>query len=51
MRQNSAIFGGRPIGTFVEALLMKVVNWQSSILPIVVFCSRRCQSNNMTKQR
>jgi hypothetical protein len=35
--QNLAIFGGTPIGGAVEALLTKVVNWQSSVLPIVVF--------------
>jgi hypothetical protein len=28
--QNLAIFGGRQIGTTIEALLTKVVNWQSS---------------------
>jgi hypothetical protein len=28
--QNSATFGGRPIGTAVKALLTKVINWQSS---------------------
>jgi hypothetical protein len=36
--QNSAIFGGRPIGSAIEALLTKVVNHQSSVLPIDVFC-------------
>jgi hypothetical protein len=35
--QNSASFGGRPIGATVEALLTKVVNRQLSVLPIVVF--------------
>jgi hypothetical protein len=35
--QNWAIFGGRPIGATVEALLTKVVNWQLSVLPNVVF--------------
>jgi hypothetical protein len=35
--QNLAIFGGRPISGVVEALLTKVVNWQSSLLLIVVF--------------
>jgi hypothetical protein len=35
--QNSAIiFGGRLIGAAFEALLTKVVHWQSSVLPIVV---------------
>jgi hypothetical protein len=35
--QNSAPFGSRPIGGTVEALSTKVVNQQSSVLPIVVF--------------
>ncbi len=35
--QNSAPFGGRPIGAAVEALLTKFVNWWSSVLLIVVF--------------
>jgi hypothetical protein len=35
--QNSAIFGGRPIGSAIEALLTKVVNQRSSVLPIVFF--------------
>jgi hypothetical protein len=35
--QNSAPFGGRPIGGTVEVLLTKFVNWQSSVLPIIVF--------------
>jgi hypothetical protein len=35
--QNSAPFGGRPIGGIVEVLLTKVVTWRLSILPIVVF--------------
>jgi hypothetical protein len=35
--QNSAPIRGRPIGAAVEALLTKVVNWQSSVSPIVVF--------------
>jgi hypothetical protein len=35
--QNLASFGGRLIGGAIEALLTKVVNWQSSVLPIVVF--------------
>jgi hypothetical protein len=35
--QNLAPFGGRPIGGAVEALLTKVLNHQSSVLPIVVF--------------
>jgi hypothetical protein len=30
VRQNMAIFGGRPIGAAIEVLLLKVVNWQSS---------------------
>jgi hypothetical protein len=37
MWQNLAIFGGRPISAAVEALLPKVVNRRSSLLPIVVF--------------
>jgi hypothetical protein len=33
-----APFGGRPIGgVILEALLTKFVNWQSSVMPIVVF--------------
>jgi hypothetical protein len=32
--QNLAIFGGRPIGAAVEALLTIIVNRQSSLLPI-----------------
>jgi hypothetical protein len=35
--QNLTPFGGRLIGAAVEALLTKVVNWQSSVLLIVVF--------------
>jgi hypothetical protein len=35
--QNLAPFSGRPICGAVEARLTKVVNWQSSISPIVVF--------------
>ncbi len=35
--QNLAIFGGRPIGGAVEALLNKVINRKSSVSPIVVF--------------
>jgi hypothetical protein len=35
--QNLAIFGGRPIGGAIEALLTKVINWKSSVSPIVVF--------------
>jgi hypothetical protein len=35
--QNLAIFGGRPIGGAVEALLTQVVNRQSSVSLIVVF--------------
>ncbi len=35
--QNLAPFGSRPIGGAVEALLTQVVNWQSSVLLIVVF--------------
>jgi hypothetical protein len=35
--QNSAIFGGRPIGAAIEVLLTKVVNQQLSVSPIVVF--------------
>jgi hypothetical protein len=34
--QNLAPFSSRPIGVAVEVLLTKVVNWQSSVLPIVV---------------
>ncbi len=37
VQQNFAPFGSRPIGSAIEALLTKVVNWQSSVLPIVVF--------------
>jgi hypothetical protein len=41
--QNLAPFGGRLIGSTVEALLTKVVNQQSSVLLIVVFfCSPSC---------
>jgi hypothetical protein len=45
--QNLAIFGSRPIGGTVEALLTKVVNQRLSVLPIVVFfvaprLPRRC---------
>jgi hypothetical protein len=35
--QNSAPFGGKPIGSAVEALLTKVVNQQLSVSPIVDF--------------
>jgi hypothetical protein len=35
--QNLAPFGSRPIGSAVEALLTKIVNWQLSVLPIVDF--------------
>jgi hypothetical protein len=35
--QKLAPFDGRPIGGAVEVLLTKVVNRQSSVLPIVVF--------------
>jgi hypothetical protein len=35
--QNSAIFGGRPIGAAIEALLTIVGNRRSSLSPIVVF--------------
>jgi hypothetical protein len=34
--QNSAPFGGRPIGGAVEVLLTKVINWQMSVSSIVV---------------
>jgi hypothetical protein len=34
--QNLAPFSSRPISSAVEALLTKVVNWQSSVSPIVV---------------
>jgi hypothetical protein len=40
--QNLAIFGGRPIGTAVEALLTKNGNRQSSVSLIVVVFVRRC---------
>ncbi len=32
--QNPAIFGGRPIGAAIEALLTIIKNWRSSVLPI-----------------
>ncbi len=35
--QNLPPFGGRPIGSAVEVLLTKVVNWQYWYSPIVVF--------------
>jgi hypothetical protein len=35
--QKLAPFGGRHIGGAVEALLTKVINWQLSVLLIVVF--------------
>ncbi len=35
--QNLAIFGGRPIGGAVEALLTKVIGRRSSVSPIVFF--------------
>jgi hypothetical protein len=35
--QNLAPFGGRPIGSAVEVLLTKVVNWQSSVSLILFF--------------
>jgi hypothetical protein len=35
--QNLTTFGDRQIGSAVEALLTKNVNWQSSVSPIVVF--------------
>jgi hypothetical protein len=37
VRQNPAIFSSRPIGGAVEVLLNKVVNPQSSVLPVAVF--------------
>jgi hypothetical protein len=40
--QNSATFGGRPISSAVEVLLTKVVDWQSSVLLIVVFFVAPC---------
>jgi hypothetical protein len=41
--QNLALFNGRPIGGAIEVLLTKVVNRQSSGLPIAVFfCSHGC---------
>jgi hypothetical protein len=36
--QNWVIFGGRPIGGAVKALLTKVVNRRLTVPPIVVFC-------------
>ncbi len=45
--QNLASFGGRLIGSAVEALLSKVVNPHLSVLLIVVFCSRCCLSENI----
>ncbi len=35
--QNLANTGGRPISTAVEVLLTKIINWQLSVLLIVVF--------------
>jgi hypothetical protein len=35
--QNLATFGSRPIGSAIEVLLTKVVNWQLSVSPIVFF--------------
>jgi hypothetical protein len=35
--QNSASFGDRPIGSAVEVLMTKIIIWQLSVLPIVVF--------------
>jgi hypothetical protein len=35
--QNLAIFGGKPIGGAIEALLTKVVNRRLLVSPIVVF--------------
>jgi hypothetical protein len=35
--QNLASFSNKLIGGVVEALLTKVVNWQSSVSPIVFF--------------
>jgi hypothetical protein len=40
--QNLATFGGRPIGSTIEALSTKVFNWRSSVLPIVVFFVAAC---------
>jgi hypothetical protein len=37
VRQNLAPFGGRPISSAIEGLLTKILNQQSSALPIVVF--------------
>jgi hypothetical protein len=35
--KNSTIFGGRLIGGIIEVPLTKVINRQSSVLPVVVF--------------
>jgi hypothetical protein len=35
--QNLALFGSRTIGGTNEVLLTKVVNWWSSVSPIVIF--------------
>jgi hypothetical protein len=35
--QNLTPFGGRPIGGAVKALSTKVIDWQLSVLPIIVF--------------
>jgi hypothetical protein len=35
--QNLAPFSSRPIGDAIEVLMTKVVHWQLSVLPIVVF--------------
>jgi hypothetical protein len=42
--QNSAIFSGKPIGGAVEALLTKVINQQSTVLPIVAFFVATCRA-------
>jgi hypothetical protein len=47
MWQNSAPFGGRPIGGAVEALLTKVVNWQYWQLPIVVVFVAAAATNQL----
>jgi hypothetical protein len=42
--QNLAIFSSRPIGGAIEALLTKVINQQSSVLPVVVFFVATCHA-------
>jgi hypothetical protein len=51
VQQNLAPFGGRPMGSAIEALLIKVINWQSSVLPIVVFfVAPRCAAVRVITQ-